>query len=149
MYAFTVGSVRPYFLTTVLVVNIWAYFDAIIRYPSVPQLESVFCLKLLASVVVKTVAYSIGFLDIHKWALLFLSALFLNVWLLPVLYVLAVPYGDPSPFRKDRDLLHTLLLLVIDRRERVSLWESISRPVCQIPLYFPRHTEILTDKTWI
>ena len=98
--------------------NIYGYLDAILRFPSVPQLESYFCLKLLVAVIAKTVAYSLGFIEIHRWALLFLSALFLNVWLLPVLYVLAVPYGDSSPFRKDRDMLVQLVLFLVDPRER-------------------------------
>ena len=108
-----------------MIVNVWGYLDAVLRFPSVPQLESFFCLKPIIGVILKTVAYSIGFIDIHKWALLFLSALFLNVWLLPILYVLVIPYGDSSPFRTDRDLLVQLLLVVVDSKEREFFVHSV------------------------
>lgn len=111
-------AVRPFFLPVVLACDIYGYLDGIVRFPSIPKLESFFCLKLFSSVIVKTVAYSIGFVNIHNWALIFLSALVLNVWLLPVLYVLAVPYGDGSPFRKDRDMLLQLCVYLIDAKER-------------------------------
>lgn len=109
--------------------NLWGYVDAVYRFPSVPELESFFCLKLVICVIAKTVVYSIGFIDIHKWALLFLSALFLNVWLLPILYVLIVPYGDSSPFRSDRDILIQFFLYFFDSNERQRIVRSISEHV--------------------
>jgi hypothetical protein len=84
------GFVKPFFIGSVLFMNAYGYLDAIVRFPSVPQLESYFCVKLFLCVIGKTVAYAVGFIGIPNWPLLFLSALFLNVWLLPVLYVLAI-----------------------------------------------------------
>jgi hypothetical protein len=127
------------------------YLDAIIRFPMVPQLESIFCLKLVSSVVGKTIAYSMGFIDIHNWALLFLSVLFLNVWLLPVLYVLIVPYGDSSPFRKDRDILIRLYRFIVNKRHRQDTLTSL-RTFFRIPIS-PSRSEVIKvtsiDKTWI
>lgn len=92
--------------------------DAVIRYPTVPKLESFFCLKLMMCALGKTVAYSIGFVDIHGWVMLFLAALVINVWLPPILYVLAVPYGDSSPFQRDQDMLVRVFWLMVDHQER-------------------------------
>ena len=116
--AYSCGMVKWFFLPVVLFINIYGFLDAVVRFPSVPQLESYFCGKLFLSVLGKTVVYAVGFIGIKHWALLFLSALFLNVWLLPVLYVLAIPFGDTSPFHKDRDMLVRLFLCAADPKER-------------------------------
>ena len=101
---------------------------------------------MLVAVIAKTVAYSVGFIDIHRWALLFLSALFLNVWLPPVLYVLAIPYGDSSPFRMDRDMLLRILWTIFDSRERSEIKHKISVTVesfqRELGLRIPRRIEM-------
>ena len=109
----------------VSLVNVLGYLDAIIRFPRVPVFDSFFALKLVLCVIAKTVAYSMGFIDVQKWTLTFLTALFMNVWLLPVLYVLVIPYGDSSPFRKDRDILVSVFYVLIDRSERAKALESL------------------------
>ena len=125
MSAHVCGIVKPFFLPVVLFLSVYGYADAVLRFPSVPQLESYFCVKLFLSVIGKTVAYAIGCIGIPSWALLFLATLFLNVWLLPVLYVLAIPFGDTSPFRKDRDLLVVLFMCVADPKERELVLHSL------------------------
>ena len=42
------------------------------------------------------------------------------------MYVLAVPYGDNSPFRRDRDMLIQLGLLVVDSGERDSALRTLT-----------------------
>ena len=156
MYAYTSGYTKSHFILVSLGSNVLGYLDAIIRFPMVPQLESIFCLKLVSSVIAKTIAYSTGFHVIHNWALLFLSALFLNVWLLPVLYVLVVPYGDSSPFRKDRDILVGFFAVIRDKRELRQTFSAI-RLFFQIPIRpAPTRSEVyvnskhpISDKTWI
>lgn len=110
---------KPFFLPAVLAVDIYAYLDGIARFPSIPSIESYFAFKLMGSVIAKTIIYATGFANIQAWSLLFLSALFLNVWLLPVLYVMALPFGDSSPgLRKDRDMLIEVLYFLTDEQER-------------------------------
>lgn len=106
-------------------VGIYGYLDAILRFPSVPRLESFFAVKLLISVIAKTVLYAIGFIHIDHWTLPFLSALFLNVWLLPVLYVMLLPLGDSSPFRMDRDMLISLFYIVAEPKDRDEAFHSL------------------------
>jgi hypothetical protein len=101
-----------------LFIDGYAYMDAVVRFPSIPRLESYFALKLMASVIAKTVIYVVGFSETGHWGLVFLSALFMNVWLLPVMYLMVLPFGDSSPFRKDRDLAIELLLFIIDPVDR-------------------------------
>ena len=108
------------------------------RFPCIPTLESYFCLKLFTSVIGKTITYSIGLMSIQNYALLFLSALMLNVWLLPVMYVLAVPYGDNSAFRMDRDMLIQLGLLVVDSGERESALQTLSEGYEFVSSFVPR-----------
>jgi hypothetical protein len=113
-------------------------------------------LKLFASVIAKTVAYSIGFVNIHNGALLFLSALVLNVWLLPVLYVLAVPYGDASPFRKDRDMFVYLCVFLLDRKEREDVlhafrveWDSMTSVLASLRGTKKGHKYLLDEKAFL
>ena len=130
--------------------NIWGYLDAVFRFPFVPQFESFFGFKLILCVITKTVAYSVGFLEIHKWALLFLSALFLNVWLLPILYVLVVPYGDSSQFRTDRDILLQGLLCLFDSHHREALVYSLGQSLHSARQKFGRvDATIYQEKNWI
>lgn len=98
--------------------NLIVYFDAILRFPRVPSFDSFFALKLVFGVIAKTIAYSMGFIDVQRWTLTFLAVLFLNVWLIPVMYVLVIPYGDSSPFRKDKDILVSLYHFIVDKRSR-------------------------------
>jgi hypothetical protein len=109
-------------MVAIVLVDLLGYLDALVRLPVVPSFDSVYGIRLLASVAVKTVAYSVGFVDIHKHTLLFLSALFMNVWLLPVLYLLVVPYGDRSPFRNAGGIL---TLILHPRKEILSSIPSI------------------------
>lgn len=82
-------------------------------------------MKLLLAVIGKTVLYAIGFIHIELWTLQFLSILFLNVWLLPVLYVMVLPLGDSSPFRVDRDMLTSLFYIVVEPKDRDEALHSL------------------------
>lgn len=106
--------------------NILGYLDAIIRFPRVPSFDSFFAFKLVLCVIAKTIAYSMGFIDVQRWTLTFLTALCLNVWLLPVMYALIVPYGDSSPFRKDKDIVLALFDLIIDQNQRTEALRSLA-----------------------
>ena len=90
-----------------------------------------------------------GFIDVHRLTLTFLSALFLNVWLLPVLYVLVIPYGDSSPFRKDKDIMVTLYNFIVDQRSRSIAMNTF---LSLIPFSFPYTSRTIIaskEKSWI
>lgn len=112
------GLTKSFFLPYCVLCNTYAYLDAIVRFPSVPGLESYFAIKLIASVIGKTVVYAIGLSSSGNWGAWLLATLFLNVWLLPVMYVMALPFGDSSPFRKDRDMAVEVFLILADSKER-------------------------------
>lgn len=119
------GFVRVSAFLVVLAVDTAGYLDAIVRFPAVPTAESFFCVKLLLSVVLKTVSYCLGFVDIHRNTHLFLASLFINVWLLPVLYVLVIPYGDSSPFRDDKDVFRTCMDALKNKSQRAVVMQSV------------------------
>jgi hypothetical protein len=130
-------------------VNLIVYFDAILRFPRVPSFDSFFALKLVFGVVAKTIAYSMGFIDVQRWTLTFLAVLFLNVWLIPVMYVLVIPYGDSSPFRKDKDILVSLYHFIVDKRARTSAIHTFLTCFRFSPPNASRAILASKDITWI
>lgn len=128
------GLTKSFFLTCCMVINVYGYLDAIVRFPSVPGLESYFAIKLISAVIAKTVVYGIGLVGSSSWGGILLTSLFQNVWLLPVMYVMALPFGDSSPFRKDRDMAVELYFFLTDSKDcsdklhtARSYWETIRK----------------------
>ena len=149
------GYTRSFVLPVVTFINVYGYCDAVLRFPSIPRLDSFFAAKLLICLIAKTVVYATGFIHIQDWALSFLSGLFVNVWLLPVLYVMALALGDSSPFRKDRDMLISVLALLADRQERIDILTSVRRHYAALRKHWHlerfalRSELIINDKAYI
>merc|ERR1719210_1753110 len=76
-------------------VNTWGGLDAILRYPMVHDSESLFAMKQLVLVALKTAAYIacmiLSVLDGRSGFVPFLAVLLLDVWGLPLLYLMAIP----------------------------------------------------------
>jgi hypothetical protein len=155
VFAHCLGYTRSFVLPLVTFINVYGYCDAVLRFPSIPRLDSFFAAKLLICLIAKTVVYATGFIHIHEWALSFLSGLLVNVWLLPVLYVMALPLGDTSPFRKDRDMLISILVLLADKRERSDILNSVKRHCTALRKHWDlerlalRSELIINDKAYI
>merc|ERR1719296_144754 len=103
------GYVESWVLSLSLLANIWGGLDAVLRYPAAHDFESFFTWKQILLVATKTVAYSFGMVSFKQDLCIFLLVLFLNIWGLPVCYLMALPM-DPreqviAPGAYDADLL--------------------------------------------
>ncbi|CAD7937715.1 unnamed protein product [Amoebophrya sp. A25] len=87
-------NLRDWAFWCVMFCNFWGMFDAILRFPTVHELDSFFSLKMIVLVALKTMTYAVGFKNMGKNAILFLGCLFGCVWSMPLLYVMALPIGD-------------------------------------------------------
>jgi len=86
---------KPSLLVPMLLTNVWGMYDAIARFPVVHDVDSFFTLKEIVLVAGKTLGYALGFRDIGRAAGWFLLCLFSNVWFVPLIYLMALPIGDP------------------------------------------------------
>lgn len=89
-------GLTPFWVTLLTVfVNTWGGLDAILRYPMVHDSESLFAMKQLLLVALKTAAYIacmiLSVLDGRSGFVPFLAVLLLDVWGLPLLYLMAIP----------------------------------------------------------
>lgn len=87
-------ATKPWLMVPVLICNIWGMYDAIARFPIVHDVDSFFTLKEIVLVAGKTLGYSLGFRNIGRLAGWFLLCLFVNVWFVPLMYLMALPIGD-------------------------------------------------------
>lgn len=85
------GYVKPWVLSASLLANLWGGFDAVLRYPGAHSLTSFFGIKQCTLIAVKTLAYTFG-MYAFKWdSAVFWIMLLIDVWGLPILYLMAVP----------------------------------------------------------
>eukprot|EP00397_Hematodinium_sp_SG-2012_P020550 GEMP01021176.1.p1 GENE.GEMP01021176.1~~GEMP01021176.1.p1 ORF type:complete len:218 (+),score=21.96 GEMP01021176.1:83-736(+) len=117
--------------------NIWGMYDAIARYPVVHDVDSFFTLKEIVIVAGKTIGYSVGFRNIGRMAGWFLLCLFVNVWFLPLMYLMALPIGDVQLQHAksdvtDEDVIVRILNFrrkecrLIYIRKLIRIWESVA-----------------------
>lgn len=90
----TYGAVAPKAFALALLVNLWGCMDAVLRFPASHDLESWFSAKQFALLMLKTVGYGYGFVSLRQSMGIFIAMLLLNIWGLPVLYLMALPL-DP------------------------------------------------------
>lgn len=84
-----------------LTVNLWGGLDALLRYPAAHDLESFFAVKQFFLLTAKTFAYAIGMVAFRQNITLFLAVLLVNIWGLPVLYLMALPMDPAEQVVKD------------------------------------------------
>jgi hypothetical protein len=120
---FSVGGYsNPYVVAVGLAVNLWGGLDAVCRYPAAHDLESLFTVKQCFLLLVKTFAYASGVLLFRDDLVKFLIVLLVNIWGLPVLYLMALPL-DPreqvvADDRDDVDLVVKVWQIYACRHER-------------------------------
>lgn len=88
------GAVTPKAFVLALLVNLWGGMDAVLRFPASKDLESWFSAKQFALLILKTVGFGYGFVSLRQNMGIFIAILLLNIWGLPVFYLMALPL-DP------------------------------------------------------
>lgn len=105
-----------------LLVNCWGGLDALLRYPAAHDLESFFCVKQFFLLSLKTLVYVIGIVSFRQHISIFLAVLLVNIWGMPVLYLMALPMDPAEQVIKDDtydvDLAVRVWYLAVCKAER-------------------------------
>eukprot|EP00930_Biecheleria_cincta_P032995 TRINITY_DN22855_c0_g1_i1.p1 TRINITY_DN22855_c0_g1~~TRINITY_DN22855_c0_g1_i1.p1 ORF type:complete len:227 (-),score=27.73 TRINITY_DN22855_c0_g1_i1:227-907(-) len=104
-----------------LLVNLWGGMDAVLRFPASHDLESWFSAKQFVLLIVKTVGYAFGLVSFRQNVSRFIAILLLNIWGLPVLYLMALPLdpmGQVADDAYDIDLALRVWQLAMCSKER-------------------------------
>lgn len=116
-----------------LLVNLWGGMDAVLRFPASHYLESWFSVKQFALLIVKTAVFALGLFSIRENTSksmsfsisenmsTFTAILLLNIWGLPVLYLMALPMDPREQVvddESDVDLALRVWQLAMCSRER-------------------------------
>lgn len=116
------GFTYPWVAGVSLAANIWGGLDALLRYPAAHDLESFFAVKQLLLLIVKTFAYAFGVVSFRNNIAKFLVELLLNIWGLPVIYLMALPLDPAEQVVKDDtydvDIAVRLWQLAVCSKER-------------------------------
>lgn len=89
------GDLAVWSLGLVLMSNVWGMLDAFLRFPVVQPLLSFFTGKQALLVLLKTWCYISGFHNASERLGLFVIVLLGLVFLMPLLYITALPIDDP------------------------------------------------------
>lgn len=116
------GLTQPWVSAVSLAANLWGGLDALLRFPASHDLESLFAVKQFLLLLTKTFSYAFGINDFRQHIGMFLLVLLINIWGLPVLYLMALPL-DPAEQvaadeRDDVDLVVRVWQLTTCRTER-------------------------------
>merc|ERR1719330_1333913 len=116
------GYVDWWVLAVSLLANFWGGLDALLRYPAAHYVESFFCVKQFALIAAKTIAFfiGIGMVSPKQNVALFFGALVLDIWWLPILYVMALPLNRLEQVVEDD---------ACDVDVALRLWRLASSPV--------------------
>eukprot|EP00441_Pelagodinium_beii_P046704 CAMPEP_0197620796 /NCGR_PEP_ID=MMETSP1338-20131121/1540_1 /TAXON_ID=43686 ORGANISM="Pelagodinium beii, Strain RCC1491" /NCGR_SAMPLE_ID=MMETSP1338 /ASSEMBLY_ACC=CAM_ASM_000754 /LENGTH=254 /DNA_ID=CAMNT_0043190071 /DNA_START=79 /DNA_END=844 /DNA_ORIENTATION=- len=123
------GLVRPRTAVISLLVNLWGGMDALLRFPASHDLESWFSVKQIILLSIKTMGYAWGFLSFRQNLGKFIGLLLLNIWGLPVLYLMALPLDPLEQVADDEynvDLAYRVLQLVTNYKEGGDVWTPAS-----------------------
>jgi hypothetical protein len=115
------GLIHPWTDVAVTFCNMWGMVDAVLRYPTVYDIDTIFCTKQMILLVLKILSYVLGFGDIPRNFGWFMFAILVNVWTVPLLYITALPVCDDAP-KPPSDL---------DQDVLVKIWRFIVRPAVQ------------------
>ncbi|KAF4684050.1 hypothetical protein FOZ60_008320 [Perkinsus olseni] len=94
LYAAGLASCRWLnFLFVAFLCNFWGLFDVLRTFPRIRDLDSWQSAKLTVLLMLKTFAYCLCLAYNSSRAVLFMITTFTNVWLLPIMFLVALPYG--------------------------------------------------------
>jgi len=115
------GLTQAWVLVVVLGVNLWGWLDALLRFPVAHDLDSLFAAKQFVLLTVKTLSYAFGIVGFRQHIGEFLMLALLNIWCLPILYLMALPFHPAQKAAtdgRDVDLIVRLWQLGTCKRER-------------------------------
>jgi hypothetical protein len=121
------GLTRPWVIAVALAVNLWGWLDALLRFDVAHDVKSCFAAKQLLCLVVKTLSYAFGIVGLREHIGKFLMVLLINIWGLPVLYLMALPLhptGKVGVDERDVDLMVRMWKVTTCRTERQRCFRS-------------------------
>ncbi|KAF4701700.1 hypothetical protein FOZ63_027241 [Perkinsus olseni] len=122
LYAAGLASCRWLnFLFVAFLCNFWGLFDVLRTFPRIRDLDSWQSAKLTVLLMLKTFAYCLCLAYNSSRAVLFMITTFTNVWLLPIMFLVALPYGFEVTEGPRLDEPHTEDIAI-------TLWRVITSP---------------------
>lgn len=115
------GIVRWWVVIAVFLANAWGMLDAFLRYPVVHDIDSPFGIKQVVLLLLKLVAYALGFKQIEKKIGWFVLIVLCCVFSLPILWLVALPIGDGIVYHQKHDR--------VDVDIAIRCWRAIALPV--------------------
>lgn len=88
------GDIETWSLGLIAVSNVWGMLDAVLRFPVIHGPRSFFFWKQLFLLLLKTWCYVVGFHSAITRLAVFVVALLGLVFVMPLLYITALPIGD-------------------------------------------------------
>lgn len=118
------GLTNPWVAKVSILVNVWGGLDAILRFQAAHELESFFAAKQFTLQVTKTVAFIGGIRGFRQNVCKFTMLLLLDVWGMPVLYLMALPVhaATSRDDASDVDLILRVWQLATSWKERHKFW---------------------------
>mmetsp|Transcript_9580 Transcript_9580/g.24670 ORF Transcript_9580/g.24670 Transcript_9580/m.24670 type:complete len:223 (+) Transcript_9580:82-750(+) len=110
--------VKPWMMILIVLCNGWGLLDAFLRFPIVHDLDSLFTLKQVLLVTLKLSGYALGFRNIGKHVGWFVLIVLCCVFLVPILWLTALPIGDVSSYHQKHN--------AVDVDIAVRLWRACS-----------------------
>merc|ERR1712032_450729 len=85
-------------LAVIALVNVWGLLDATLRYPVVYDFSSLFSIKQILLLAAKMFFYALSFRSITLSRMWFFDMVLLNIVVLPLAYLLALPFDLEDSF---------------------------------------------------
>merc|ERR1712007_149784 len=106
------------YLMVSLLVSFCGTLDAVIRFPASHDFSSAFTLKQGACVMSKSFCCAMGFISLQDNIVIFFVVHALNVWGIPMLYLIALPVNPSEFLGHEEDDVDTL----------IKMWQMVSSP---------------------
>eukprot|EP00811_Abedinium_folium_P003103 NODE_12855_length_1199_cov_19.347015.p1 GENE.NODE_12855_length_1199_cov_19.347015~~NODE_12855_length_1199_cov_19.347015.p1 ORF type:complete len:272 (+),score=41.91 NODE_12855_length_1199_cov_19.347015:84-899(+) len=123
----------------------WGAVDAIMRYPVVHSLTSLFALKQVLLIIAKAIACGCYFNDLRHNVLWFLGYMLMCLLTMPLMYLLALPldYREGGfPAIDDKDIAVRAVNLVRNREARVQTYKSCRHTAYGLAVYIGRRSSL-------
>lgn len=116
------GVTRWWVAGVALVVGTWGHLDAVLRFPAAHNVDSFFSVKQFIMIVFKTLSYAFGMSGFRQHVCKLVFVLLVDVWCLPVLYLMALPLDPAEQVAADEgddvDLAVRVWQLATNQRQR-------------------------------
>lgn len=86
------GILDPFMAPALLLLNAWGPLDAVLRYPFVYELDSLFAVKQLLLLCAKLALFPFGFVDLLAYFYILVALWSLDFVVLPFVYIVSLPF---------------------------------------------------------